>query len=382
MEAVQSFSYGFVKGFAENINFISTLIKEPENDPHGAPLQSERTPERTTELARRRVEKQRARGETPRVPKETVVGGNTRRAKLITIIAKNLLLSVTCILGVTHVIKPFMRRYMADFWDSTAERVIDSVLVSFWLGPMWLMIKLVNIFWMTDLANDAYKERRGRPAPSEVTMFFSDIVYTTILQLFFITQISLFSMLPVHIQGFNVFEVVLTTISYSLYSFEYKWMNMGYDVRKRLELVDKNVGYHMGFSFPLTLMVLCWDSFWVRFILYSIFFPFLIVCANDADEPQHRKGRTTHIFLLPERATHFCFWFIQKLVRTFGLKRAVNILIWLFVLVLVYYLGVIHFVLGLIPIAGMKHYVVLLKDSLVNVFVQIQETVLDWFGSS
>ena len=40
-------------------------------------------------------------------------------------------------------------------------------------------------------------------------------------------QISLFSLVPLTVQGFGVCEVLLTAISYSLYAFEYKWMNMG-----------------------------------------------------------------------------------------------------------------------------------------------------------
>ena len=34
-------------------------------------------------------------------------------------------------------------------------------------------------------------------------------------------------MIPVLVGGFNVIELFLTAISYSLYAFEYKWMNMG-----------------------------------------------------------------------------------------------------------------------------------------------------------
>ena len=34
-------------------------------------------------------------------------------------------------------------------------------------------------------------------------------------------------MIPVLVGGFNIIELFLTAISYSLYAFEYKWMNMG-----------------------------------------------------------------------------------------------------------------------------------------------------------
>lgn len=52
---------------------------------------------------------------------------------------------------------------------------------------------------------------------------------------------------------------------YSLYSFEYKWFNQGYELHKRLKLVEYNWPYFLGFGMILaSLTEFTSDSFIIK----------------------------------------------------------------------------------------------------------------------
>lgn len=227
----------------------------------------------------------------------------------------NAIFSVICVLSVTHGLIPALAFVLGSLWTAV-DLYISALLNSCWLLPVYVLSKLYNMYWTSEYANLAYQRRRGRPADVKITFLLSDIFFTTFMELLLIIEVYIVGMMVnLTVLGFNVVDIVLTAISYALYAFEYKWLNMGIGCKKRLEVIDKNFMYYLGFGFPMALFVLFFHNFWLRFVLYSILFPFLVLMANEAHEPLATSGNgTTFVFFLPTKGTKYFLRFGAWLV--------------------------------------------------------------------
>ena len=88
---------------------------------------------------------------------------------------------------------------------------------------------------------------------------------------------------------------------YALYAFEYKWFNMGLDVRLRIKLVETHWPYFCGFGTPLFALTSLTFSFYPTVIsacVFSFLFPFFIISATKAETPQETPAVRLPIFEL------------------------------------------------------------------------------------
>lgn len=73
---------------------------------------------------------------------------------------------------------------------------------------------------------------------------------------------------------------------YSLYAFEYKWFNQGYELHRRLKLVEHNWSYYLGFGMILASLTELSDFFIIKGCIFSMFFPLLIISSIDSAPKQ------------------------------------------------------------------------------------------------
>uniref|UniRef100_A0A182IR80 Etoposide-induced protein 2.4 n=1 Tax=Anopheles atroparvus TaxID=41427 RepID=A0A182IR80_ANOAO len=155
---------------------------------------------------------------------------------------------------------------------------------SFWVAPLFLLSKIVNSLWFQDIADSAYKFRKGRPQliPS-ISKLIADTLISLLIQILFLLQSTLIKYLPVPVPFVcSVIYMVHMSLLCSLYAFEYKWFNMGWELHKRLTYIEQNWPYFLGFGLPLALLSELPNSMVISGCVFSVLFPLFIISANEA----------------------------------------------------------------------------------------------------
>lgn len=104
-------------------------------------------------------------------------------------------------------------------------------------------------------------------------LFLIQVWYTVVSFIFtlsylFIFQSYLVSMVPSTTLS-TILSIVHLSLLYSLYSFEYKWCNMGMELNSRLSIIENCWPYFLGFGLPLAVITSLPDSFIIRLVIYQ-----------------------------------------------------------------------------------------------------------------
>lgn len=361
----------FARGLYYNVSLGHLFWKKEE--PFVEPVQETDEPLPMTELARRRAKVRKKEGADQQpTPKRREV--KTVRGVLFWMIRNNLCISVLMLGMAQGVIPVLFSLFTRDLMrkNQVLEMVVNRLVMILWMVPIFMICKISNTFWMNDLSSLAYQDTMGKPVQSELTLQISDLVYSTIMQVFFFVQVSATAWIPVKIQHINIAELVLTAIMYSMYAFEYKWMNMGIGVQKRMDLIDRNFAFHLGFGLPLALATLYFENFWIGATLSSIFFPVLALCASDATEPKDTRGRSSYVFYPTEKVVGYFFRFVHN----YGLGTTFKATLVLWLMAALFWLGVLAALLSWVVFL-IYH---LVWGSWLESFVHIWHTVIGHFS--
>ncbi|XP_050089044.1 etoposide-induced protein 2.4 [Anopheles aquasalis] len=155
---------------------------------------------------------------------------------------------------------------------------------SFWVAPLFLLSKIVNSLWFQDIADSAYKFRKGRPQliPS-ISKLIADTLISLLIQILFLLQSTLVKYLPVPVPfACSALYMVHMSLLCALYAFEYKWFNMGWELHKRLTYIEQNWPYFLGFGLPLAVLSELPNSIVISGCVFSVLFPLFIISANEA----------------------------------------------------------------------------------------------------
>ncbi|XP_053675302.1 etoposide-induced protein 2.4 homolog [Anopheles nili] len=155
---------------------------------------------------------------------------------------------------------------------------------SLWVAPLFLISKIVNSLWFQDIADSAYKFRKGRPQliPS-ISKLIADTLISLLIQILFLLQSTLVKYLPVPVPfACSAIYMVHMSLLCSLYAFEYKWFNMGWELHKRLTYIEQNWPYFLGFGLPLAVLSELPNSIVISGCVFSVLFPLFIISANEA----------------------------------------------------------------------------------------------------
>lgn len=276
MESITNFSISLIRGFIDSLRGVTVLLYLDKEINERALRRSPQIDSESKSKQRQPKVKQESKVLT-RVLQSCVLNGFIFLLSIL-IFEYALLPTVKYLItivfghdpGVAHNVWTWMQPFL-----SMTFRMI-------WVLPLFLLSKLVNSLWFQDIADSAYRHRRGRPQfMSSVSKIIADSLFSLLVQALFLVQSMLVSLLPLAYIG-ELLCLIHMCLLYSLYSFEYKWFNMGWELHKRLTFIESNWPYFLGFGLPLAVLTQIPQSYIISGCVFSIFFPVFILSGNEA----------------------------------------------------------------------------------------------------
>jgi len=241
-------------------------------------------------IAKRRAMERRERerlretsGSKPRKSEPNILERTVKCCLLNGVVfAMSIILFESLVLPLLQTILTLLGGSRAEAMWSYTEPVLSVAFSTLWVLPFFLLSKIVNAIWFQDIADLAFRSSQGRPLVSlSISVMIADTVFTIVVEIIFLVQGKVFSMVPIKILG-SALNLLHQCLLHSLYSFEYKWFSQGLSLHKRLEYVETNWLYFLGFGLPLAVITSMPESQIIAGCVFSVVFPLFIVSGNQA----------------------------------------------------------------------------------------------------
>lgn len=210
---------------------------------------------------------------------------------------KNLLNLVTSI--------ALSRKSTDSFLWQWVEPSMSFTFKYLWVIPLFWVCKILNCIWFVEIGDVAYRKKYGRPLSTLLSIIknesifkalsrtTADILFSIKVELFFMIQAQLVSLTP---YAGSILSFGHMSLLYSLYAFEYTWMNFGWSVMKRLSYVERNWIYFIGFGTPLTVLTNICNSTVISACIFGIVFPLFILSGLEAKPEEEHNIFSLHLF--------------------------------------------------------------------------------------
>ncbi|XP_017772193.1 PREDICTED: etoposide-induced protein 2.4 homolog isoform X2 [Nicrophorus vespilloides] len=206
------------------------------------------------------------------------------------------------------------------YWELT-KTLLTIFYQTTWVLPLLLLSKIVNCLWFQDIADKAYKYSRGRPLINQsISRIVADSIFSILVQVLFLLQATIVELIPLYIVG-KILGLVHMCLLYSLYTFEYKWFNMGWELHRRLSFIETNWPYFIGFGLPLAFVTQMSSSWVINGCIFALLFPWFIVSGNEANPVTNSSQYPLHLFSPVIALSNALF---NKTIGTRFQKRKVN----------------------------------------------------------
>jgi etoposide-induced 2.4 mRNA len=234
-----------------------------------------------------------------------------------------------------YIFLPVFRRlfYILAGLDSSSTsrslHIIQHILTYtfnfLWLIPAFIISKFVNSYWFRDIADVVFKKltkhNRSLP-PLPLARAISDFLFSLIMQIFFLIQSTLITLIPIPILS-TVFGHMCLCLLYSFYAFEYAWIYANLKVKERVERIESNWPYFLGFGLPLTILsTQLSQSRIMNECIFSILFPFAIVAATSVNLKARLQLQPGQSNIIPLNIFAGCIPLTSRLLDLFKSKRS------------------------------------------------------------
>jgi len=218
------------------------------------------------------------------------------RSKLLQCFLLNGVVFMFSLLLFDWIIVPIVLLLAPSETSAWLDVVLTAVFRVLWVLPLYLISRLLNVFWYQEIADLVYKSvkrSRSKALAASISETVADLVYSLVVQCVFLLQASLVGAIPV--VG-SALQIIHMAIVYSLYAYEYVWMNQGHGVVMRTALMHHNWAYFVGYGMIMSLVISSANSYFVGVCLFSLMFPILIVSCHFSTPQSTVKHMSLPIF--------------------------------------------------------------------------------------